>query len=72
MDKWLDFLRGFVRPYVAYILISVFAGLVAYAFVKFGDAEMAKTLIVAFVGIVGTIVGVYFGMRSATKPPGGQ
>ena len=63
----LNFLRGFVRPYISYLLSSVFAAIVVYAFIKYSDAEMAKTLVAAFLGIVGTIAGVYFGMRN--RPP---
>lgn len=68
MEKWLEFLRGLVRPYIAYVFSGVFTGLVVYAFIKFGDADMAKTIIVGFVGIVGAIIGFYYGQRQA-KPP---
>ena len=64
----IEFLRSFVRPFIAYMFSAVFAGLVVYAFVKYGDSEIAKTLIVGFVGIVGTIIGFYYGQRGAQPP----
>ena len=63
----LDFLRGFVRPFIAYVFGGVFAILAILAFNKFGDANMAGTLIAGFIGIVGTVIGFYFMARQAGK-----
>mgnify|MGYP001614533043 CR=1 FL=1 len=65
--KVLDFLRGLVRPYISILFATVFAGLVIYGFIKYGDANMALTLMVAFIEAVGIIVGVYIGLRQANK-----
>ena len=61
----LDFLRGFVRPFIAYLFSSSFAVLAIYLAIKFATEDIAKYIIVGFVGIVGTIVGVYYGQRGA-------
>ena len=70
IQNLIDFLRAFVRPYIAYLYASVLAGLVIYAFIKYGNADMAQTLIIGFVGIMGTIVGVYYGLRGAERKEG--
>lgn len=63
MDKWLEFARGFVRPYVAYLSATVFAGLAGYLTVRFANEDIARTIIVGFVSIVSIVIGFYFGQR---------
>lgn len=67
MKEYLDLIRGCVRPWIAYVFSGVFVGLAIYGFVKFADADLAKTIIVGFIGIVGTVIGFYFGERKASK-----
>lgn len=67
LKEGLEFLRGIVRPYIALLFATVFAGLVIFGFLKYGDASMAQVLMVAFAEAVGIIVGVYIGLRQANK-----
>ena len=67
MKQWIEFLRAFVRPYIAYLFATVFTGLVAYGFFKYGDADTAQILIIAFSEAMGIIVGVYIGLRQGNK-----
>ena len=62
-SAFLDFVRGFVRPYVAYLFSAVFAGLAVYLTIRFADADLAKIIVVGFVEIVGIVIGFYFGQR---------
>lgn len=67
MNKVLGFLRGSVRPILAYAFAVPFVGLAVYAFVKFGTPSLAESIVVAFVAIVGVIAGIYFQSRNQTK-----
>ena len=66
-NEMLEFLRGFVRPYVGILIISAIVGLAVYLGIKFADAEMAKTVIIALLAAGSAIIGVYYGMRAASK-----
>jgi len=63
MDKWLEFLRGLVRPYIAYVFSFVFACLAIYLVIRFADADIAKTFVVGFISVVSLIIGFYYGQR---------
>jgi len=67
MKDWLDFLRGFVRPYIAYLFSAVFAGLAIYLAIKYANEDIAKTIIVGFIATVSAIIGFYYGQRQT--PP---
>ena len=67
MKDWLDFLRGFVRPFVAYLFASVFAGLAIYLAIRFANDDIAKIFIIGFVEIVGIVIGFYYGSRNTTR-----
>ena len=67
MEKWLDFFRGFVRPYIAYLFASVFAGLAVYLAIRFANDDIAKIFIIGFVEIVGIVIGFYYGSRNTTR-----
>ena len=67
MDKWLDLIRGAVRPALAIIYGLAGAALAVVAFIKFGNSDMAQTLVGGFIGWVGGIMSAYFIMRSAEK-----
>ena len=69
MEKALKFLRGSVRPVLTYLFAAPFVGLVVYAFIRFGTPDLALSLIMAFVAIVGMIAGLYFQSRNQPKPP---
>lgn len=64
LDELLDFLRGFVRPFIAYLFAIVFAGLALYLSIKFADIDIAKIIIIGFVEIVGIVIGFYYGQRT--------
>ncbi len=59
----LEFLKGFVRPYLAYTGWAVMAGLTVYLVVNYSTPDIAKLLIGAFIGSVTTILGFYIQAR---------
>ena len=63
MDKWLGFLRGFVRPYIAYLFSAIFAGLAVYLVIRFATEDIAKIIIISFSEVVALIIGFYYGQR---------
>jgi len=66
---WLNFIRAFVRPYTAYLFVAVLSVIVIWGFIKFADLELYKMVLIAFVEMVGIIVGFYYGSRN--KPNSG-
>lgn len=62
--KVIEFVRAFVRPYIAYIIISVIVAMAIYLVIKFADADMAKQIITFILATGATITGFYFGERS--------
>lgn len=67
MDKWLDLIRGCIRPYISVTGWTAFLAIAIWAAIKYLDATLAREVIVGFIGIVGTIVGVWLGSRTVTK-----
>ena len=62
----INFARAFVRPYAAYILVTIFGGLAVFAFVKYGNEHLAEIVIIAFIEMVGILAAFYFGQRQKT------
>lgn len=70
MKNVIEFVRAFVRPFLVYYLVGILGVLVILAFNKFGDADLARTLIVGFIGLLGPVVGFY--IRDRVKTTGGS
>ena len=60
----LEFVRGFVRPYISYFIITAIMVLAIKLALKFADAEMAKTIIVFMLATGATVIGFHYGERS--------
>lgn len=59
MDKWLEFIRAFVRPYLIYTGWGVLLAVMVISVLRFADADDAKMLLAFITGVVGTVVGFY-------------
>ena len=66
MDKWLELIRGLIRPYISVTGWTAFLLVAVWAIIKYIDAALANQIAIGFIGMVGTIVGVWLGSR-ATK-----
>lgn len=64
----LNFSRGFVRPWIAYLFSTVFAGLAIYAFIKYVNEALALSVISGFVSAAVALISFYAGGRAAMKP----
>jgi len=64
----MDFLRAFVRPYLAVTAGSGFIGLAIYLAIKFADADLAKYVVTAMITAAVAIFSFYFGERATKKP----
>lgn len=67
MEQWIDLIRSCIRPFISVTGWTAFLIIVVWVAFKFMTAGLANQLIVGFIGIVGTIVGVWLGSRG-TKP----
>jgi len=67
MEKWLEFIRGIIRPFIAITGWSSFLVVTVYAILKYLDSELAKSLSAGFITAVVAIVGVWIGSRSPKK-----
>jgi len=67
MEKWLDILRGAVRPVLGLGVIWTIVGLTIYLVAKFASPELARDFAMFILGTGATITGVYFGERAARK-----
>lgn len=63
----LDFLRGFVRPFANYLIITMLVGLTIYFSIKYGDKEMARSLVSGVVGAGLLGLGEWLGERASKK-----
>ena len=63
----LNFARGFVRPWIAYLFSTVFAGLAVYAFVKYPNETIALALVSGFVSAAVALISFYAGGRATLK-----
>ena len=59
----LDFAKGFVLPYLSYMIMTAIVVLGVKLALQFADAELARTIIVFILGAGSTITGVWFGER---------
>ncbi len=68
-----DRLRAFVRPVITLILTATFVFLIIIPFIWPLDPTKVNwdKIFSAFMGVFGTIIGFWFGERSALKVPGG-
>lgn len=66
----VDTIRGLVRPVVTLLVILALVVVLVFLVVKFADLDMAKTVLVGFMTLVGAITGFWFGQRTPTS--GGQ
>jgi len=62
----IDFLRAFVRPFIAYTGWCAVVGLGAYLTVRFASEDIAQLFIGALLGTVATTVGHYIRDRVKT------
>ncbi len=70
----VELIRGLVRPTVTWLVVLALVFALIYLVIKFADIDMAKTVLVGFMTLVGTIAGFWFASRTKTTPPtnGGQ
>lgn len=66
----VETIRGLVRPVVTILVVLALVAILVYLVVKFADLDMAKTFAAAFIGLIGPIIGFWFGQRTTTN--GGQ
>jgi hypothetical protein len=62
----IQVIRGLVRPIVTFLVILALAVIVVYLVVKFADLEMAKDVLSAFLVLVASITGYWFGSRKSS------
>ena len=67
MDKRLNFIRALVRPIVTWTGWFVFLVIAVILILRFADANLAQTIATAFMGIIATLIGFWFGQRRAEK-----
>ena len=66
-EKMIEFIRAFIRPYIAFITISVIVALAILLVIKFADPDMAKQVVTFVLATGATVTGFYFGERKAKK-----
>ena len=67
MDKWLDLIRGLVRPIITWTGWFAFLVIAVILILRFADGNLARTIATAFTGIIATLIGFWFGQRKAEK-----
>ena len=67
MDKWLDLIRGLVRPVITWTGWFAFLAIAVVLILRFADVSLAQTIATAFTGIIATLIGFWFGQRKAEK-----
>ena len=68
MEKWIELIRALVRPLVSVAVVTCLVILVMKLAFQFADLEITKLVMAEFIGIVGVIVGFWFGQRGASPP----
>jgi len=63
----LEFIRAFIRPYIAFVVISGIVALAILLVIKFADPDMAKQVVTFVLATGATVTGFYFGERAAKK-----
>lgn len=69
MDKWLNLIRGLIRPYIILSGWTTGLGLGAYFAVKFANTDIAIAFVLVLTGAITAISSMYIGER-AGKPKG--
>ncbi len=64
----VDTIRGLVRPICTFLVMLALVGILVFLVVKFGSAEMAETIVAAFLILVAAISGFWFGSRPQAQP----
>jgi hypothetical protein len=64
MDKWLNLVRGIVRPFIAIATWLVILAIAVILIFKFADMGMADKVLTFVLAAGATIAGFYFGERS--------
>lgn len=59
----VETIRGLVRPVTTILTVIGLIVVLFYLVIKFGTVEMAKDVLAAFLILVGTIAGFWFGGR---------
>ena len=67
MEPTLELIRGCIRPFISVTGWIAFLVIVGMAVWRFMSAGLAEQVIIGFIGMVGTIVGVWLGSRIASK-----
>jgi len=60
----LNFLRGSVRPILAYLFSAIFATLVILAALGYVEKDLAGKIVIAFLPIASMIAALYFQSRN--------
>jgi len=64
MDKWLNFIRGIVRPFITISGWTAILILAIWLAVKFADKDIALAIIGIVTGTMATIIGFWFRGRT--------
>lgn len=63
----LESMKGFVRPYLAFLFSTAIAIVGTFLTLKFADREVARLVLMFMLAEGSTILGFYFGERSQKK-----
>ncbi len=64
IDKFLNFIRGSVRPIVTYTVIGYLCALTYKVASQFASEQMALLIVGAFISLVSAIAGFWFASRN--------
>lgn len=67
IKELIEFIRALQRPAVVFLVVGAIVGLAVYLVIKYGDAAMARDIMVFVLGAGGVIIGFLF--RDRVKPP---
>lgn len=63
----IEALRGLVRPVVTFAVIGALVGVVIYLAIRFGDADITKLVVGAFLSLV-SVLGTFWFVSRNNKP----
>lgn len=63
----LDIVRGSIRPYLAFAFPTAILVLGIWLAVKFGDADLAKSIVPIITTAATMVLAYYFGERASKK-----
>ena len=66
-EKWLNFIRAIIRPFIIVTGWSTGLALGIYFALKFADKEIAMAFILVIVGAITAISSMYIGERAGKK-----